>query len=92
MVFAATAGSSAGADTGVALGARCPVSTTKTKTKKREEEGEKKRREREIMLVSYYNLNNEVFAICSERNNVKMQIFSKENGHKIMCSTNLGLF
>ena len=33
------------------------------------------------MLVSYYNLNNEVFAICSEGNNVKMQIFSKENGY-----------
>ena len=54
------------------------------------------------MLVSYYNFNNKVFAICSEGNNVKcpplkwfkMQIFSKENGHVevIMCSTNLGLF
>ena len=51
------------------LGARAP------RVKKR------KRREREMMLVSYYNLNNKVFAICSEGNNVKMQIFSKENGH-----------
>ena len=41
------------------------------------------------MLVSYYNLNNEVFAICSEENNVKcpplkwfkMKTFSKDNGH-----------
>ena len=41
------------------------------------------------MLVSYDNLNNAVFAIYSEGNNVKcpplkwfkMQISSKENGH-----------
>ena len=64
----------AGADTG-GFGARAPVSK---KYKKWEEEerregrrGDKKRGEREIMLVSYYNLNNDVFAICSEGNNVK---------------------
>ena len=59
-----------------ALGARAP--RVKSKKRKRREERRGKRRgkeggEREIMLVglSYYNLNNEDFAICSEGNNVK---------------------
>ena len=41
-----------------------------------------------MLVVSYYNLNNEVFAICSEGNNVKMQIVSKENGHVEVTHTN----
>ena len=46
----------------------------KRKRKRREgRRGGKEGGEREIILVgrSNYNLNNEVFAICSEENNVK---------------------
>ena len=49
-----------------ALGARAP----RGRKKGEREEEEREKKEGEIMLVSYYNLNNEVFAICSERKNV----------------------
>ena len=61
--------------------------------REREEEGEKKG---EIMLVSYYNLNNEVFAICSDLQcqmspsqmvqDAKKKYIYRENGHvEVIC-------